>query len=75
MDCSSPTVDVRDMVCAQALALVAKAVANIPSGHTLELLLNTDDVQRDVLAWSQHQHLSVHLQRAGNETRVTLVKP
>lgn len=46
------TVDVRDMVCAQALAVVAKALARLPSGATATLLYDTDDVRRDLLAWA-----------------------
>lgn len=45
------TVDVRDMVCAQALAVVAKALARLPSGAPATLLYGTDDVRRDLLAW------------------------
>ena len=46
------TVDVRDMVCAQALAVVAKALARLPGGATATLLYDADDVRRDLLVWA-----------------------
>lgn len=48
----SATVDVRDMVCAQALAVVAKALAAVPAGGTATVFYNAEDVRRDVLAWA-----------------------
>ena len=47
----SATVDVRDMVCAQALAVTAKALAGLPDGGAATILYNADDVRRDLLAW------------------------
>ena len=49
------SVDVRDMLCAQALALVAKALGPLPPGHALDVTFNADDVKRDLLAWAGHQ--------------------
>ena len=46
-------VDVRDMTCAQALAIVAKAVAQLANGQALDVRYNADDVKRDVLAWAR----------------------
>ena len=46
-------VDVRDMTCAQALALVGQAVARLGIGQALEILYNADDVKQDVLAWAR----------------------
>ena len=46
-------VDVRDMTCAQALALVAKAVTRLGNGQSLDVAYNADDVKRDVLAWAR----------------------
>ena len=46
------TIDVRDMLCAQALAVVAKAIEALPSGGLLAVQLNAEDVRRDVLAWA-----------------------
>ncbi|MBI4004149.1 MAG: M67 family metallopeptidase [Candidatus Omnitrophica bacterium] len=49
------TVDVRDMTCAQALAVVAKAVAGLANGSTLDVSYNADDVKQDVLAWARER--------------------
>lgn len=46
-----PTVDVRDMLCAQALALVAQAARRQPAGRPLTVEFNRDDVARDLAAW------------------------
>lgn len=46
------TVDVQDMLCAQALAVVAKARATLPVGGRLEIRYNADDVRQDLLAWA-----------------------
>lgn len=47
------TVDVRDMTCAQALAVVAKALARLTETGSLEVRYNADDVKHDVLAWAR----------------------
>ena len=53
----TPTaIDVRDMLCAQALAIVARAVKCIRIGGTLQILYNTEDVKRDLLTWAADQH-------------------
>ena len=49
------SVDVRDMTCAQALAVVAKAAAQLTDGKALEVRYNADDVKRDVLAWARER--------------------
>ncbi len=50
---AAPTVvDVHDMLCAQALARVAQAVAQLPPGGVLEVHYNAADVRRDLLAWA-----------------------
>lgn len=49
----SATVDVRDMVCAQALALVAQRMSRLGAGGTLTVVYNADDVRRDVTAWAR----------------------
>ena len=45
-------VDVRDMLCAQALAQVARAAAQLPERGVLDIRYNTEDVRRDLLAWA-----------------------
>ena len=44
-------VDVQDMLCAQALAVIAQALARLTTKQQLDVLLNTDDVKRDLLVW------------------------
>ena len=46
------TVDVRDMTCAQALAVVARAVERLAGGQLLSILYNAPDVQRDLMVWA-----------------------
>ena len=46
------TVDVRDMVCAQALALVGAAVRRLHVGQAVDVVYNAADVRRDLLAWA-----------------------
>ena len=48
-------VDARDMTCAQALAVIAKAAAQLTDGQALAVRYNTDDVKRDVLAWARER--------------------
>lgn len=48
-------VDVRDLLCAQALALVAQAMRRLPVGGRAEVLVNAEDVTRDVLAWATQE--------------------
>ena len=46
------TVDVRDMLCAQALAVVAQAMAPLPPGGVAAVRYSTEDVRRDLVAWA-----------------------
>lgn len=46
------TVDVRDMLCAQALAVVAKHAAALQTGETAAIACNAEDVTRDLCAWA-----------------------
>ncbi len=46
-------VDVRDMLCAQALAVVSGAVKRSVSGQSVDVCLNSADVRQDLLAWAQ----------------------
>lgn len=58
------TVDVRDMVCAQALAVVARALEAAPADGVLEILFNADDVQHDLMTWAKERGLTIHEERA-----------
>ena len=45
-------VDVQDMLCAQALAKVAQALARLAPGETLDVRYNTPDVKQDLVVWA-----------------------
>ena len=47
------SVDVQDMTCAQALAVVARAVAQLTKGQRLGILYNAQDVKHDLMVWAQ----------------------
>ena len=49
------SVDVRDMLCAQALAVVSAAVGRLPEGAALDVWYNQDDVKQDLLVWARTQ--------------------
>jgi TusA-related sulfurtransferase len=51
----SAAVDVRDMLCAQALALVARAAERLGAGQVLVIRYNAADVKRDLLAWARER--------------------
>jgi len=46
-------VDVRDMLCAQALARVAKALEPLAAGEAIEVRYNAEDVREDLLVWAR----------------------
>ena len=43
------------MLCAQALAVVARAAGMLREGERLEVLLNAEDVRHDLRAWAQER--------------------
>ena len=45
-------IDVRDMVCAQALARLARAARLLPAGEAVDVLCSAEDVSRDARAWA-----------------------
>ena len=45
-------VDVRDMLCAQALAVVGNAIEPLKAGDALDVMYNTEDVKRDLIIWA-----------------------
>lgn len=53
-------IDVRDMLCAQALAVVARALASRRMGEALMVSYGTEDVQRDLMTWAQAQGHAAH---------------
>ena len=52
MDEPLTVVDVSDMLCAQALAQVARAMDQLAPGQALAVRYSADDVRRDLLAWA-----------------------
>jgi TusA-related sulfurtransferase len=48
-------VDVRDMLCAQALAQVDGAMRRLASEATLPVIANAADVLRDLAVWAQER--------------------
>ena len=46
-------VDVQDMLCAQALAVVAQAMGRLGPGGLLSIRYNAEDVRRDLVAWAR----------------------
>ena len=56
----STTVDVRDMLCAQALAIVAQALRQLKVGEALRIIYNAEDVKGDLIVWAHEQGHGVH---------------
>ena len=51
------TVDVRDMLCAQALAVVSRAIDEAEGDEQIDVRCNADDVRRDLVLWARdRQH-------------------
>lgn len=70
---ASVTIDVRDMVCAQALAEVDRAVHRLMIGAALEILCNTPDVVRDLRVWLHERKLMVIEETVvAEETRIRI---
>ena len=69
-------VDVRDMLCAQALAVVAQALAALSDRQdaTLEVWCNTDDVKRDLLVWAQERGCEAQVAAREDGDRLVISK-
>ena len=68
-------VDVRDMLCAQALAQAAQAIQGLTRGAILELICNAEDVRRDLVAWAQQvRHQVLSAQVCDGDTRLKIQK-
>ena len=64
-------VDVRDMLCAQALAVVAHTMDPLPPGARVEVRYSTEDVRRDLVAWATERGYRV---RGANGSAVQIEK-
>ena len=72
---STTTIDVRDMLCAQALAVVGQAAESLQAGEVLDVMYNTEDVRRDLLIWARDRRYDAcPVTRPASETvlRITL---
>ena len=49
---SVTAVDVRDMLCAQALAVVDESLKRCQPGETITIRYNASDVKQDLLIWA-----------------------
>lgn len=59
-------VDVRDMLCAQALAVVAQAMQRLRDDLALDVRYNADDVRHDLIVWARAR--GHHVQELGTDT-------
>ena len=64
------TIDVRDMLCAQALAVVAQALRPLRPGQTAAVQCTAEDVQRDLIVWARAQGHGVE-ESAGQMLHIT----
>jgi len=62
---STLTVDVRDMLCAQALAVVAQRLGSLQAGQAAVVHYNTDDVKHDLLTWARDRGYRVDVATPG----------
>ena len=69
----SATVDVRDMVCAQALAVVARAVAALAVGQAADILYNAEDVRQDLVSWARDRGHAVQ-EREGEPATLRMTR-
>lgn len=49
------------MLCAQALAVVARAVERLAAGASAAVLFNAEDVQRDLILWARERRHRVDI--------------
>ena len=62
-------VDVRDMLCAQALAIVSQRIERVAVHGSVVVQYNSDDVKRDLIIWATDQGPGV---RAGHSETVEI---
>ncbi len=64
---SSATIDVRDMLCAQALAETDRAMKRLAAGETLIVICNAPDVRDDLAAWALSAHHTLATDARGED--------
>ena len=47
-----PMVDVREMLCAQALAVLGRAIQRVAVGDEISVRYNSADVRQDIVTWA-----------------------
>ena len=62
--------DVRDMLCAQALAVIGRSAESLQAEEALDVVYNTEDVRRDLLIWARDRGYD-----AGPVTRPVSTQP
>ena len=56
---STTEINVCEMTCAQALAVVAKAADKLAPGEALDVRFSTEDVRSDLITWALNKGLGV----------------
>jgi len=65
------TVDVQDMLCAQAIMVVWRASRAIPVGAVLEIVCNAADVRQDLMSWAKElRYPVIGMEEGLDETRL-----
>jgi hypothetical protein len=54
------SVDVSGMLCAQALAVVARAIERVALGATMHVRYDAEDVRRDLVTWALDRGHGIH---------------
>ena len=54
-----PVIDVRDMLCAQAIMVTTKAATPLAPGTVFDVVCNAADVQQDLLLWAKEVAFAV----------------
>ena len=70
------TIDVREMLCAQALAQVSSVMRRVDAGALIDVVCNAEDVREDLLAWADAQgHEVLEVVQRSREILIRVRKP
>ena len=70
-----PVIDVRDMLCAQAIMAAAKAAKPLAPGAACDIICNAADVQRDLLLWANEMQFTVSdVVEGAGDIRLTITR-